>query len=74
MCTALPVSPAVNDYALLLNSINSERKLTESPLFTKHPAFFCIKAGDSGEPFTLIPISVKGIKVIWLAAYKIGDI
>lgn len=74
ICTVLPVSPAINDDVLLLNSINSKRKLIESSLFTKHPAFLCIKAEDSRETYTLISISVRGIKVIWLAAYKIGDI
>lgn len=74
ICTVLPVSPAINDDVLLLNSINSKRKLTESSLFTKHPAFLCIKAEDSRETYTLISISVRGIKVIGLAAYKIGDI
>lgn len=91
ICTVLPVSQAVNDCSLVLNSINSKRKWTHIWFFwglffvlcfclfvlfrfIKHSAFLCIKARGSGEVFTLISISVRGIDVTWLTAYTAADI
>lgn len=74
MRTVLPVSQAINDCVLLLNSINSKKKLIESPLFTEHPPCLCMKVRDSRETYTLISILVREIKVTWPAAWELGDI